>query len=136
MPFLIEISQWKYRESIKWCLVLVTMIFFILLSARTLAITFAIILLFIYLSIENNTQVLTLTTIAIVSISLIALVFTNNRFKELFNEDGILQEDRVQTWKVHMNGCKSFWVSPFGDLDDKLEKIYKKNNHFKGLEDV
>ena len=91
-------------------------------------VTFAIILLFIYNKLRINKLVLTLTTIAIVSISLIALVFTNNRFKELFNEDGILQEDRVQTWRgAYEVAASHFWVGvPKGDLDDKLEKIYKK----------
>ena len=61
--------KWKFRESIKWCLVLLTMIFLILLSARTPLVTFAIILLFIYNKLRINKLVLTLTTIAIVSIS-------------------------------------------------------------------
>ena len=106
------------------------MIFLVLLSARTpLLVTLAILLLFIYNKLRINKLVLALTTLAIVTISLIALVFTNNRFKELFNEDGILQEDRVQTWRGACEVAAShFWFGvPKGDLDEKLEIIYKKN---------
>ena len=47
-----------------------------------------------------------------------------------------MQEDRVQTWRgAYEVAASHFWVGvPKGDLDDKLEKIYKKNNHLKGLE--
>ena len=129
--------NWKFRESIKWFLILLTIIFLILLSARTpLLVTFTILLLFIYYRLKVNKLVLALTTLSIVSITLMALVFTNNRFKELFNEDGILQEDRVQTWRgAYEVAVSHFWFGiPKGDLDEKLEKIYKKNNHFKGIE--
>lgn len=129
--------KWKFREYIKWILILLTIIFLILLSARTpLVVSFIILILFIYHRLKVYKVALALTTLSLLITSVLALVFTNNRFKELFNENGILQEDRVQTWRgAYEVASDHFWFGiPKGDLDDELEKVYRKNNHTKGLE--
>ena len=108
------------------------------LSARTpLVVSFIILIIFIYHRLKVYKVALALTTFSLLITSVLALVFTNNRFKELFNENGILQEDRVQTWRgAYEVASDHFWFGiPKGDLDDELEKVYKKNNHTKGLRD-
>ena len=144
LNFLLSIlllHNWKlkfsYQLIIKWLIILLTLTFLILLSARTpLIITFAIIVLFIYNKLKIRKSVFVLTSIALLSITIIGLFNTNNRFKELFNENGIIEEDRVQTWKCALEVAENnlFIGVPEGDLDFELEKVYEKHMHSKGSE--
>ncbi len=129
--------KWKFQHLAKWSLVLLTLAFLVLLSARTpLLITFTIIVIFLYNRLKISKVIFALTTLTLIIASIFALYGTNNRFKELFNENGILQEDRVQTWRsAYEVATTHFWIGvPKGDLDTVLEKSYRKFNHLKGID--
>ncbi|GEM_PF-6839469 len=135
------LHNWKlkfsYQVILKWLIILLTLIFLVLLSARTpLIITFVIIVLYIYNKLKIRRSIFILTSIALLSVTIFGLFNTNNRFKELFNENGIVKEDRVQTWKCALEVAEDnlFIGIPEGDLDFELEKSYRKNNHSKGAD--
>lgn len=133
--------DWKFNDSyntlIKWLVIILTLVFLILLSARTpLIITFGIIVFFLYNKLKIKRSVFILSSIALIIISSIGLFNTNNRFKDLFNENGIFQEDRMQTWKCGLEVAQNNLIIgvPEGDLDLELEKVYRINGHSKGAD--
>ena len=125
-----------YQNSLKWFIILLTLVFLILLSARTpLVVTFGIIAFYIYSKVLIKKYILLLISTSCVIIIFIGLFKTNKRFQELFDENGIPSFPRIQTWKSALEVAQNnfFLGVPEGDLDDALLKVYNKNDHEDGV---
>ncbi len=132
--------QWKFKQSylkiLQWFLIVLTLVFLILLSARTpLIITGGIIIYYIYSKLIYKKYInLLIGGICVLLFIFIGMFKMDNRFQELFDENGAPSFPRMYTWKSALEVAQNnfFFGIPHGDLNEALIETYKKNNYVDG----